>query len=721
MDIQPRRRTRLFNFRFIYIGLSSLLFFSQFIYFYLNSSFGMPSLMRNQSGILTQYLRSPKLVSEFAWFAFCQFLFGFLFFYFIYWVIQKNKELFNLNKVGEFLLGLGVLFSAVAAVFFANNYYFQFSRFAFWLYGSEHVMLSFFIYAFFSLISVVFIVLALIGAGKKAVRYQGFRKKWWLGAAAALAVFIGLPFTLSIAGKRHEVASLQSHSDQPNIIVIGIDSLRPDYVASVGGQDRKFLNGQATITPNIDRILKGATIFSDSYTPIARTFPAWISILTGQYPDQNSIYFNLISSRHLDKTSLLTVELKKLGYYTIFGMDDRRFSNIDERYGFDAVIGPGEGMNDFLLGALNDFPLTNLIINSRLGRWIFPYSYANRSGAVTYDPASFDSLIDKKIASLNAQPVFLAVHFCLPHWPYYWAVEQPQQGPYLKNASLQYIYEEGILRADHQVASFWQLLEARGLLKNAIVVVLSDHGESLLEFDSRLFEDDKYNPGKNRVANLTPIKFKKKLYGHGAYLSTLYENHNVLAFRFFGQQVNRAGRINSLVSLIDIKPTVLNLLNQPSNKSSGVSLAQVILQGSDTLGTDRSVMMQTGLNVVDLKSQNVKLDTVVNRGMNFYQVDPKTGLLSLQESYLPYLIKNKARSILYKNWYLLALPRSYFKKDPVPEPRAALIDLKTGQWTDNLASDFAHRAPVALMLKRMKNLFGSNMSLDFPECRAGGC
>lgn len=717
MDIPPDRKNMFLSFRFMYSVLASILFFSQFMYFYLKSSFGMPSLMRNQSGILHQYISSQKLVGEFALFIMGQCALGFAFFAFIYWVIKKNKELLSLNTPAEFLLGFGILFSAVTAVFFANNYYFPFSRFAFWLYGPEHVMLSFFIYAFFTLVFVVFFALAVVAFGKKAVMHRGFRTRWWLGAAVALSVFVGLPFTVSIAGKDHELTAFQNQTDKPNIIIIGIDSLRPDYVASVDGQDHQFLNGQASITPNVDRILQGATVFTNSYTPIARTFPAWISILTGEYPDQNSIYFNLASPKHLDKSRLLTIELKKLGYYTVFGMDDRRFSNIDERYGFDAVIGPGEGMNDFLLGTLNDFPLTNLVINSTLGRFLFPYSYANRSGAVTYNPDSFDTLVDQKIATLNRQPVFLAVHFCLPHWPYYWAVGQPQQGPYLKNASLQFIYEEAVLHADQQVASFWKLLQERGLLKNAIVVVLSDHGESLLEFDSSLFNDTKYNPGKNRVENLTAIKFKKKLYGHGAYLSTLYENHNVLAFRFFGEQANRAGRLDSLVSLIDVKPTLLNLLKQGAHKSTGISLAEAILHGTNTMGFDRSVLMQTGLNVVDLKSQNVRLDKVVNQGMNFYQVDPKTGLLSLQESYLPYLIKNKARSIRYKKWYLLALPRSYFKKDPHPEPRAALINLKTGEWTDNLASDFARQAPVDVMLARMKAVFGANANLDFPELR----
>lgn len=717
MDIRQGIKNKTRNFRFFYTVISITLFCAQFVYFYFRSSFGMPTLMRNQNGIFHQYILSSKLVFEFSLFIFAQVLVAFIFFRLLYWVIQKNKEIFCLARRGEFFLGFGILFSAVATVLLANNYFFQFSKFAFWFYGSAHSGASFFVFLLFASVTLLFLVLALAVSLKNIVAGRYVFKKWYALTAAILLIGIGLPVGWSMASKSHNSINNKNPSNKPNIIIIGIDSLRPDYVAALDANGRQFVTGQKTITPNVDQILHGASIVSNSYTPIARTFPAWVSILTGEYPDQNGIYFNLMDPKNLDQNALLTHTLKKLGYYMVFGMDDRRFSNIDQRYGFDAIIGPHEGMNDFLLGALNDFPLTNLLINSKVGSVLFPYSYGNRSGAITYDPASFDDLISERIAKLNHQPLFLAVHFCLPHWPYYWAVTHPQHGPYLKGANLQFVYEQGIIRADQQVGDFWHLLQARGLLNNAIVIVLSDHGESLLSFDTRLFVENKFNPGETRTKNLFKVRFKKNLYGHGAYLSTLFENHNVLAFRVFGPQPNKPGRIETLASLIDIKPTILGLLKQDSTKTSGISFADQVMQGEKSQVNNRGIMMQTGLNVMNLKNEQVPVQKLLDKSLNFYQVNPKTGLVTLQQSYIPGLIKSKARSIRYQNWYLVVFPASYFPNQKYRTPRAALLNLQTGEWTDNLASQFARAAPLQTMLGQMKALFGRHIDLDFPELK----
>ena len=123
MDIRQRVKSTLLNFRFVYIFVTTILFFSQFAYFYIKSAFGMPTLMRTQNGILHQYISSPKLVIEFSLFILAQILVSVVFFGLTYWVIQKNKKFFNLTRAGEFLLGFLILSVAVFAVLFTNNYY----------------------------------------------------------------------------------------------------------------------------------------------------------------------------------------------------------------------------------------------------------------------------------------------------------------------------------------------------------------------------------------------------------------------------------------------------------------------------------------------------------------------------------------------------------------------------------------------------------------------
>lgn len=120
--------------------------------------------------------------------------------------------------------------------------------------------------------------------------------------------------------------------------------------------------------------------------------------------------------------------LKRQGYTTIYATDDRRFNNIDKEFGFEEVIGPKLGINDVILGTSNDLPLSNLLINFRISSWLFPYNYSNRASYFSYYPQTFTTKLKHDLASdVHTMPVFLGVHFTLPHWPYAWASSLPEQ------------------------------------------------------------------------------------------------------------------------------------------------------------------------------------------------------------------------------------------------------------------------------------------------------
>src|SRR5262249_27009882 len=148
---------------------------------------------------------------------------------------------------------------------------------------------------------------------------------------------------------------------------------------------------------------------------------------------------------------------------TVFATDETRFSNIDQRYGFDQVITPPIGLNDFLLGTFNDFPLSNLLINTWLGKYLFPHSYANRPVYFTYDPDSFLNLVKPVLGEARNKLLFLAIHFCLPHHPYLWASLPANEWDVVER------YQQSIVRADQQLQDFFCLLQRYHLLDHAIV------------------------------------------------------------------------------------------------------------------------------------------------------------------------------------------------------------------------------------------------------------
>jgi arylsulfatase A-like enzyme len=55
--------------------------------------------------------------------------------------------------------------------------------------------------------------------------------------------------------------SAATPADKPNVIIIGLDGLRPDYMS--------FNHNLYVHTPNIDRYLQSASVLTKSYTPLA--------------------------------------------------------------------------------------------------------------------------------------------------------------------------------------------------------------------------------------------------------------------------------------------------------------------------------------------------------------------------------------------------------------------------------------------------------------------
>ena len=153
----------------------------------------------------------------------------------------------------------------------------------------------------------------------------------------------------------HSGIAAAAGSVRPHIIILGIDSLRLEQLRRFGGTG---------VTPNLDRFLAKADLFSDTTTPAARTFSSWIAILTGRAPTVTGARFNLAERSSVKANPTIADVLKQAGYHTVYSTDEVRFANIDESYGFDQVITPRIGASDFLIGTYNELPLASLVINT---------------------------------------------------------------------------------------------------------------------------------------------------------------------------------------------------------------------------------------------------------------------------------------------------------------------------------------------------------------------
>jgi arylsulfatase A-like enzyme len=489
-------------------------------------------------------------------------------------------------------------------------------------------------------------------------------------------------------------------SSKPNIIIIGIDALRPDHVGYYTHQINKM--------PALSRFLAKSTNFMRSITPQAQTSPAWLSILTGQYPKHNGTRFIFPLPEHSTspETTLATI-LQKQGYTTIYSIDDWRYDSVNKNLGFDKLIGLIPDIDNFLLGSINDFPLSNLIINTRLGSILFPYSYGNRAAYITYKPEIFVSRIQKQLRKTQHRPIFLAVHLCLPHWPYLWA-SSATIAP--NNENLAQSYDLAIRRADNQFKNLLSMLHHNKLLDNAIVIVMSDHGEGLDLPGDRVIARKNYIKGKFSQADifneLKPLQDEDSALnvsvGHGNDVLSLSQYNNVLAFHIFGKKRNIAQNVSAMVSLIDIEPTILALLKLPSTKTDGQSLSAYI-EGGKINNKPRMMFVESGFSPPAIKEKKIPIEKVLKQSLTFFDIDNKTSKLTLNPQIAPTLLQSKQRAVYYNDWILAFYPTKKGIITPI------LANQKTGKWTDDLQTQFAKKSPLNKMLIAMKAFYGKEL------------
>lgn len=381
-----------------------------------------------------------------------------------------------------------------------------------------------------------------------------------------------------------------------NIVLIGIDSLSADA-----------LERNPELLPAFTGLMNEAQRYSRAYTPLGRTFPAWVSILSGKSPAAHGAVFNLRNMEHVRRQDLLTFTLRDMGYRTVFAIDERRFANIDESFGFDQVVGPKAGALDFALQGINDNPLSNLLLQTPLAAYLFPYSYMNIAAHANYSASGF---VARVLDSLREDgPIFMAVHFESGHFPFktrHARMEVRRDNRFMGD------YLQALTVVDWQVAQLMLGLKQRGVLDDALVILLSDHGEAVGEVETTILRDGE--------------PYEVRSYGHGANLLSDRQSRiflGVLEFRG-GEPVGGVGVDSRQVSLLALRPAI----------ESFVSGGDVTLKGG-------CLIVETGIRLDATKDYRSLRETdVAKQAASFYEVD-QLGRLRLREDRLPELLATK--------------------------------------------------------------------------------
>jgi len=467
---------------------------------------------------------------------------------------------------------------------------------------------------------------------------------WWLTAARTAARILSalLLATTATAWILPTTSSFPraDGASAPNIIVIGADSLRPDHLRTYGFP-------LPSLTPTIDGFLSNAKHFSNAYTPQSRTFIAYLSILTGSYPINHGARENLYPKGHLDPALSIAHLLRERGYQTMFAIDEVRFANFDGAYGFDRIISPPPGVLDFVVGGLLDTIGTNLLQLFPYSDILLPHVAGNRAASTTYLPEVHDRRLRRAILSRDkSRPLFLVSHFCGAHVPF--VAPRDDVSKSLLRDSLFHDSPPGYLAAlsvvDSQIDSLLHTLKREGALDNAIVVLLSDHGEGLA------MEKDRWRQTNGRMM--------PAYYGHGMPALDPAQSRVVFGIQQFrnGEPVFEAEANNTPVSLVDVAPTILALSGISSDRAfDGVPLMGATEPPDFYL--NRPVFLESGISGKSLQSIKPAADGVLAEFGHLYDLTPDQRF-ELNATAITSILTDKHRSVLFSNVGISSIPES---------------------------------------------------------------
>ncbi len=327
-----------------------------------------------------------------------------------------------------------------------------------------------------------------------------------------------------------------------NIVFIVVNALRADHVGCYG-YSRK-------LTPHMDKLAEDGLLFDRAVAQSFWTLPSLASLVTSQY-----VSTHLLNSRNeslgLWQKTLAEI-LKAHGYKTsafTCGLDTVAKYGLDRGFDiYDVYSGkkPVGSFSDMIPGIID-----NLERNKDKKFFLFLHSYD------VHPPYQHIKSSDPAHSYAGALKALSLGYENLKHLKDGVLTLDQRQVPIGPDdvAYLVDCYDAGVSRADAFVGQVISVLKANRLYERTIIVLIADHGEEL--GDRGTF---------NRFEN-----------------QSLYQEiiHVPFIVRYPGQDTSLKGRrISSLVGLVDVAPTMLDLLGISAQTYSfqGKSFASMILQ-----------------------------------------------------------------------------------------------------------------------------------------------
>jgi arylsulfatase A-like enzyme len=397
----------------------------------------------------------------------------------------------------------------------------------------------------------------------------------------------------------------------PNVLVVVIDTLRADRLGVYGNT--------RGLTPFLDGLAARGTLFEHAYAVSSWTIPSVASFFTSRYPTQHHVV--TFFSRIADSEVTVAERLHEGGWT---GGCFSANPNLRKDWGY------GQGFDELWSDQTPDVDVHGDTIRAQGLAWLDrTWSRGSRTPAFLYfqymephapydPPEPFRSrfAVDEAGKPFDAQSaVREAIARALPD-----AVHDDKPldvagavrtilargTPITKREILPFerLYDAEVATADDQVRQLFEELERRGFLENALVVVISDHGEEFVE------------------------------HGRTSHGRTLYEESVHVPFIVVGPGIAAGRRVAENVSLIDLAPTLVDLLGlPPESRFEGRSLVPLLRPGPGAdrgAGAGPDILMQLE-RVISVEMDNRIHSRALRRGDHKFllRVDGGTEMFDL--------------------------------------------------------------------------------------------
>lgn len=318
-----------------------------------------------------------------------------------------------------------------------------------------------------------------------------------LAAGLLLALGGGLFVQLGVASSDARGETNERNRDLPNVVIFIVDALRQDSLGCYGNTE--------IATPNIDALAEQGVVFEEAFAQAPYTWPSFGSFLTAKYPRRHGLI----------QMDLRMPQNVTLPYYLAGAEREDGTRLEDGDFVTSAImtgtVSHGSGLLrgfDYYYEALVGHDLVDVRNTwSRFRSGLLPALIKNKI-TQRFDDGVVSQIAKDWILDRTDQRFLSMVHLYSTHTTYAPAdkylepyadpsyvgpiqsfssahVHAINQGKYEPTpedvARVRALYAGGVTQADAHIGAVVDAMREAGVLDNTIVVVTSDHGESLGE------------------------------------------------------------------------------------------------------------------------------------------------------------------------------------------------------------------------------------------------